>query len=506
MRVTAHLISIALLSFGCANRAVEDYESKRQSLITSDLALRFDSEMHLSPKEQQVNQRFIALRDSMISGYLSSGFFPPAEPFHLSKQHVEETALFKLLRRMPKGGIHHLHGSAGIDFHWLINRAVEMDDCYVFWDDDTQQFLKGETRFYRQGEAPSGYRSTKDLDTVEGFREEWYDLLVFREETAQDSVQIWDEFEKVFQRINGFFDYQPVFKDYTRSMIDTLRADGLQHVEVRTIFRGGLYDLDHKPRSGYYNADSIIYLLKEVEAEVQAEDPNFTLRSIYTFLRFSPEEFVYQELIKAHYYKKRYPEMIVGFDLVANEDAGKSTYFFKGVWDEIDSLGVAYGTKMDLYLHDGESDWAHVQNLYDAYLLNSKRIGHGFNLMHFPSLLPAIREADICIEVSPLSNQILGYIDDLRIHPANYWLKYGIQCTISSDDPGIFDYNGLSYDFWHVTLAWELDLRALKQLALNSLEYSALDEHQKQQSIRAWESRWDTFVDEADVYFTNLTL
>ena len=39
-----------------------------------------------------------------------------------------------------------------------------------------------------------------------------------------------------------------------------------------------------------------------------------------------------------------------------------------------------------LLLHDGESDWADDENLIDAHVLGTRRIGHGINLYLFPSL------------------------------------------------------------------------------------------------------------------------
>ena len=120
--------------------------------------------------------------------------------------------------------------------------------------------------------------------------------------------------------------------------------------------------------------------------------------------------------------------------------------------------------------------------------------------MHFPSLVTEIREKDICLEVNPLSNQLLGYVQDLRLHPASLMLKHGVQCVISSDDPAIFDYNGLSYDFWSIVLAWELDLKALKKLSKNSLEYSTLPTDQKEKALVAWEQKWNAFVQYGNEY------
>ena len=48
-------------------------------------------------------------------------YFPPAHSFLLdkTKRLVAESPLLEVMRRLPKGGILHVHGSAGGDSHWL---------------------------------------------------------------------------------------------------------------------------------------------------------------------------------------------------------------------------------------------------------------------------------------------------------------------------------------------------------------------------------------------------
>ena len=95
---------------------------------------------------------------------------------------------------------------------------------------------------------------------------------------------------------------------------------------------------------------------------------------------------------------------------------------------------------MDCFFHAGETHDAEVTNLHDAVLLNTKRIGHGFQLALFPHLLKEVIKRDICVEACPLSNMVLGYTLDLRTHPVRFMLSHGLQISISSDDPGFFNY------------------------------------------------------------------
>jgi adenosine deaminase CECR1 len=128
-------------------------------------------------------------------------------------------------------------------------------------------------------------------------------------------------------------------------------------------------------------------------------------------------------------------------------------------------------------------------------LLQSPRIGHGFNLSFFPSVEEQVKKQNICIEVCPLSNQILGYIEDLRMHPAHSWIRHGIPISISPDDQGLFGYTGVTPDFWSIFLAWELDLRDLKKLCMNSILYSSLTKKDKETALAVWERKWKNFIE-----------
>jgi adenosine deaminase CECR1 len=359
--------------------------------------------------------------------------------------------------------------------------------------------VKGQLQFFNEGEAPEGFVAAIALKkNLPDYEAQLYDLLTFDASIDGDSVNIWKEFEYCFRRIGLFVNYQPVFKQYYLAALDTLASDGVQHVEFRAFLGAEKYDLEHAVGSGYYNGDSTVQSYQEVLAEIRQKYSDFTLKLIHTNSRFITQEAVTQDYEYAFQLRKKYPDFITGYDLVAEEDEGNSTLYYLDTWLKRDSLRQVYGIDVPFFFHDGESDWPFVTNLYDAVLLGTQRIGHGFNLFRFPTLQKLVKVHDIAIEVNPLSNQILGYVRDLRIHPAVQYINQGIVCTISPDDPGVFGYNGVTPDYWTVFLSWGLDIKGIKQLILNSLTHSSLSDTEKEIALQNFEIKWQEWLVEAE--------
>ena len=463
--------------------------------MAADSALYFDAKVRLSPAEVQLNQLMQIEQRQLLDHYRQTHFFPPARDFYQSKQHIEGTKIFTVLRQMPKGGILHLHQLAMGDAQWVVDKAIATPEMHVFWAESNDTYVKGQLCAYSAGKAPKGFQPTGALNARDdSFSDQLYKLITFDEDIDRDSVDIWYEFEAIFQRIYRFVTYRPIFPEYLNRGLDVLVEDGIQHVELRMPFRNRMCDLEHP--TGGLPVEEFAQILERAVDRQRQKDLAFTLKVIHTDLRFKSNAVIWEDIQEAVSMKKRYPDWLKGYDLVAEEDNGEATLFHAKTFLRLDSLEKERKVELPLYLHDGESDWASVANLYDAILLGTRRIGHGFNLFRFPNLIELVKRNNVCIEVNPLSNQILGYLRDLRIHPASTYLRRGVDCIISSDDPLIFDYEGLTYDFWSVYMAWELDLAALKQLCRNSLEHAALSEEEKTEALAAWEAKWMQFVEQ----------
>jgi adenosine deaminase CECR1 len=86
----------------------------------------------------------------------------------------------------------------------------------------------------------------------------------------------------------------------------------------------------------------------------------------------------------------------------------------------------------------GGSDDPKNSNLYDSLLLHAKRIGHGYALLKHPLLLQRYREKKICLELCPISNELLHLCGNAREHPFPQLLAAGLHCTLNADNPSLF--------------------------------------------------------------------
>lgn len=193
--------------------------------------------------------------------------------------------------------------------------------------------------------------------------------------------------------------------------------------------------------------------------------------------------------------QNKFPDLICGFDLVGQEDEGRPLKDFL-------LLFLKKSKQIDYFFHAGETNWYGTQvdeNLVDAIMLETKRIGHGYALNKHPELAKLVKERDICLEVSPVSHQILHLVKDQRNHPLAYFLANNFPMVISSDDPSFFGADPLSHDFYITFLgiaSARADLRMLKQLAYNSIKYSCMNPKLKEVAFQKWTLEWDTWIQE----------
>ena len=97
-----------------------------------------------------------------------------------------------------------------------------------------------------------------------------------------------------------------------------------------------------------------------------------------------------------------------------------------------------------------------IRGALDA--LGARRIRHGIRAIDDPELVQELAEKRVVLDVCPISNVRLGAVSSIAEHPLPRLVAAGVRCSISTDDPAMFD-TDLSRDYEAAT-SFGLDPRS----------------------------------------------
>jgi adenosine deaminase CECR1 len=134
---------------------------------------------------------------------------------------------------------------------------------------------------------------------------------------------------------------------------------------------------------------------------------------------------------------------------------------------------------------------AHVR---DTLLLGASRIGHGTNLIHDPDTLLLLQQTRrVLVEVSLISNRLLGYAPDLTRHPFPEYLRTGVPVCLNTDDRGMWDSN-LTDEYYSAVTLYRLSWDEIVQLGRNSLTFAFAAADVKAKLLADYEGRVAAFA------------
>ena len=235
-------------------------------------------------------------------------------------------------------------------------------------------------------------------------------------------------------------------------------------------------------------------IYRDCLAEINGNSKTFSFGIVVEMVRIWDTDKIAKTLEDAAELAKSYPDLIIGLDLVGDEDNFPSFKKLSGVmlWGKQKQKEI--GVDIPWILHCGESLRITNENPIDGYLLDAKRFGHGISLYKHSYLLDIIKDNNICIEINPISNQTLKNVRDLRMHPAVGYLNEGINICINNDDPTLYNTTGVNYDFFVAAVCCEFDLFDLKVLVLNSIKCSEAKEKEKERDCELLSREWNQFI------------
>ncbi|XP_060520820.1 adenosine deaminase 2-A-like [Cylas formicarius] len=474
--------------------AAVDYEADRKLLIDVSLRRSIGYELQLTPNEIEADDIFLSLKYAELDeGFVNPKKFLVAQHFYEVRHNITESEVFKFIKKVPKGTALHAHDLFMVSGDFFFNMTYKYADNLYVLDNPPNDIRVG---FFNAGEQPSSWvlisSARENSSTFDVRLRSQLTLVVWNPKLVyNDTDDVWNRFRSTFPSTIPLITYQPIFKDCFYQALKELYEDNVKYLEFRGLFPQ-LYDLNNTA----YDKDTLMQLYIDTTQEFINDFPDFWgTRFIYGPSRNVNQSVVQQYIDDFLELQAKFPDFVVGFDLTDQEDKGRPLADFIPQLQQLQN-------KTNFFFHAGESDWFGEptdENLFDAILLGTKRIGHGFALIKYTLLMEMVKEKGIAIELSPISNLIGILVNEARNHPGTYYIANNLPVVICHDDPTIWGTKGVNYD-WYVAFMGmthrDNGLGTLKQLAINSIQYSAMTDDQKSVAMNKWQADWDQFIQE----------
>ncbi|KAH6647915.1 hypothetical protein BKA67DRAFT_524120 [Truncatella angustata] len=440
---------------------------------------------------------------------------------------IDRTVLFKVAQRMPKGAHLHVHFNSTLLPNALLDIAEKMEQMYISSDKPLTsvenlntcevQFLmkapevvKGD-RLVHINENDSTDAHLLRLLTVSTYDLTWKEWLVSKlvfddqevHNSGQTSEGAWEKFNGRTRMMKGLFNYETAFTQYTTECLKEFDEDGIQYAEIRPNFMttnqiwtdDGTRQLDNKQTMQKIvdqfqkyksdNKNSKICGLKVIYCTPRSFAADKVQAALDECLKFVVED--------------GFKDYIAGFDLVGEEAQGKPLKAFIPQFQDFKRKCQQLGVTIPFLFHCGETlelGGDTDGNLVDALLLDSKRIGHGFALARKPYLISEFKKRNICLEVCPISNQVLGLTPRMNGHAIYDLLANDVHCTVNSDNGTLFK-STLSHDFYEVMAGSKaMNLHGWRQLVEWSIDHASLTPQELARLRSVWEPLWNDFIEQ----------
>lgn len=321
----------------------------------------------------------------------------------------------------------------------------------------------------------------------------------------QTAEGAWAKFNGRTRMMKGLFNYETAYRQYTQRCLQDFVNDNIQYAEIRPNFMHTNQVWSTNGRQLYDNYEIMEIITNEcnnfLEGRKGSGKPFFHgIKVIYCTPRSFPDHLIKDSLDEC-LELKRSPEighMIAGFDLVGQESAGRPLKEHVENLLEFQATCKSEGLEIPFLFHCGETLEMGTDtdgNVVDALLLGSKRIGHGFSLSRHPYIMEKMKKQNICLEVCPISNEILGLTPRIGGHAMYNLLANNVHCTVNSDNGTLFR-SSLSHDFYQVFVGRDdFTLHGWRQLIEWSLEHACLDKDEYTRVYGEWRKLWDEFLD-----------
>ena len=275
----------------------------------------------------------------------------PGMMFALARDTMEKTKSWRIVKKLPKGALLHAHHNAMIDVDWLIDEMLGTEGIVMQAEESlcsTTARAHGEVIFrYSKGSPATassiwseGYQASHPVSMKEaaasfpdGASEGFKTWLKSRcTITPEESIKhhhgldaVWRKFANCFPTLDSMEFYEPILRASMQRLLQQLVDDGLRWVDFRSTFAAD-FRLEGCEEVSKGSDDLVRVFSEELKKfKATEEGKNFWgYRFIWTSLRSWGKKKIVDHMKQCILMKKAYPELIAGYDVVGQEDMGRS--------------------------------------------------------------------------------------------------------------------------------------------------------------------------------------
>jgi len=397
--------------------------------------------------------------------------------FDLEPQRADARALDAFCRRIPKGGLLHVHPGGTYEkstverflrtlnptVNWLeLAESIERDDRTLLYPDEIA-FLRS---------LPEQPFNSYDPAT----RERLQGLFTLSVEPSSHSFERFSATFRFLSLLNDPFLLKEILTDFIARASDL----NVSYVEFTS---------DSDPTS------ILAIGFRTLWGWSWRRNHGVTVRWNYAFNRLEDpgenERRVLDLLDDLSFYT---PGFLVGIDLLSNEKVASALSAGQRVYPRIRRANRRGESDLGVAMHAGEL--GRRSNVRDAMILGVERIGHGVALAESPVALEYARRRDVAVVVNLVANLRLGVVDSVEQHPFLDFLRLGIPVSLSTDDEGIFQ-TDVARECREAVTSTDVTYWELTAMARHSIDRAFADEETKRrlrsklaEDLRHFEEAW----------------
>lgn len=332
-----------------------EYDALRKNFFLEQQNRYLGSDLTLSPQEERVNEIIMKLKRSELSdGFANPANFSGAVHIFKSFDRIDNSSLFKILKKMPKGGVLHAHDTALLSTDKIIEFTYR-DHLWMHGDLGSTESPPKFIFALDKPVAENGLEWSRVADkrlalTAKVFDEKLRNTLSLYSPDSQiehrDINYVWSRFKSIFGILGGIVCYDEVWKAYYHQALQEFLDDGVQYLEFR-----GLLPTVYAINGTLYTPEQVVELYIDVLEEFKRENPTFiNSKFIFAPSRAATEEQFERDLTILTELRLKYGNFVVGFDLVGQEDAGRPLKDFAHKLLQLPP-------DVKFFFHAGETNW-----------------------------------------------------------------------------------------------------------------------------------------------------